>query len=162
MAERLHELRNSAKLSYKVDETVLQELTEIQEQWSGYIPDAFSDDFLAPRFLPLPDAPEIELPPDPVSEEDQQAVLAAATAALESGEVYAMNTPEQMLAENAMGPKADYFGGAKMDLSQEESQVAEAIHDARRAGYGNLDVRQRVSFFNGDDRWRHSGPDEEL
>ena len=162
MAERLHELRNSAKLSYKVDETVLQELTEIQEQWSAYIPDAFSDDFLSPRFRPLPEAPEIELPPDPVSEEDQQAILEAATAALESGEVYAMNTPEQMLAENAMGPKADYFGGAKMDLTEEESQVAEAIHDARRAGYGNLDVQQRVSFFNGDDRWRHSGPDEEL
>ncbi|MBT3326199.1 MAG: hypothetical protein HN396_08075 [Gemmatimonadales bacterium] len=61
-----------------------------------------------------------------------------------------MDTSEQMLAESAVGPKTDYFGGTKMDLSEEESQVAEAIHDARRAGYGNLDVAQEGQFFNHD------------
>ena len=162
MAERLHQLRNSASLTYKVDETALLELQGLQEQWATYIPDAFSDDFLAPRFRPPPEAPEIEYEPEPVSEEDHRAVLAAATEALASGEVYAMNTPEQALAEKAMGPKTDVFGGARMDLTEEESQVAEAIQDARRTGHGNLDVQRQVAFFQQDERWRHSGPDEEL
>lgn len=162
MAERLFETRNSQSLSYKIGEDALRELQEFNDRYRQYIPDAFADEFLPFRFRPLPEAPEIEIPPDPVSEEDHKALLAQAIEKLESGEVYQQATIEDELAQKAFGGRPDFFGGASMDLSEEASMVVEAIQDARSVGHGNLDVAQTAQFFNHDERWRHSGPDEEL
>lgn len=146
-------------IEFRMDEKALDQWMQFQEEYRSYIPDAFSDEFLPDRLKDPEEVPDEETPPEQVSEEYQKHLLTEATKMLASGEVYQQQTPEQGLAEKAFLGESDVFGGASMDLSEESSKVMEEVMDARKRGYGNLDIVQEMKFFIGDEKWRTSGPE---
>jgi len=159
MAESLFSLRNQQSVTYKVDEKALADLQEFQDENRSFVPDAFAHELLPLRFQPLEEVEEPPVPEEVVDPDKHSHVLQEAIRRLESGETH-VSSPEEELAEKAFGVGTeDFFGGSNMDLSGETTKIAEAIMDARRKGYGNLDVEQQGEFFRKDEEWWAKGPD---